>query len=632
MRTLFAVIFLWIIISIPAFSAVDGYQKAFDLADKNQFYAALQIAHAKKSQLLVDYLDWRRFKLIDERPEMEALLRFYARHSDWPDTPVLLKRMLEQWALTGADDGEFQDIKAFIAQESTSKFHGISQKNEMIKAIWYDGDYTGIEQEHMLQRYRKLLSRADIAIRVDELLWEKKAGMAQRLLPKLPAGERKLHEARIALMRMARGVSRKIKQVPASLRKSPALQYERLRWRHRKKLSDGVLEILRQAPTVVPHPEKWWYYRAIQVRNAIEAKKYKQALDLLKNHGQVEGAPLADALWLKGWLLLRYMKRPQQAYEAFYAMHKNVSYPVSVSRGAYWAGRAAAKNGNQKIAQNWYREALKHPTTFYGQMAHLALHEGAPLRFNFDDKGNSRQSLKGTAQNQIALIRLLAKYEQDYSAEKFLRNLADRHSSADAYAAVASIAHEIGKPHLAVRTGKYAAQQDHLALAKLSYPTIALQNPPIEPALVMAISRQESEFNPQARSHANAMGMMQLLPSTAKAVARKHDIPYSSAKLFDPAYNMTLGSHYLAALINRYDGRYPLAIAAYNAGPGNVGKWLDRFGQPPKDVDGLIDWLETIPFSETRNYVQRVLENMHVYRHQFKQQPPLTKRTMFGQK
>lgn len=343
-------------------------------------------------------------------------------------------------------------------------------------------------------------------------------------------------------------------------------------------------------------------------------KNYAQALRVIAPHGELKGEALADALWLKGWLQLQHLGNAAESYKAFFKLYTSVTTPVSKARAAYWAARAAEKNGNPEIANEWLEKAARYPSVFYGQLAFKALHPSAPLPLPAPPEATGAERQQFEADARVKVIRLLAQRGDDKMRDLFLTSLGLRLNTPAEFALLAELASDVGGIAAGVEAAKLALR-DGTVIIPAGWPRVAL--PPglaLEPALTLAITRQESEFNADARSPADARGLMQLLPSTAKHIADKQGIAYSPSMIMDPSTNLTLGSLYLGHVIDGFDGSYILGIASYNAGPGNVRKWIAARGMPPKNLHGAIDWIESIPFGETRNYVMRVLENVSIYR------------------
>ena len=323
---------------------------------------------------------------------------------------------------------------------------------------------------------------------------------------------------------------------------------------------------------------------------------------------------------MRGWLELTFLNEPKAAFEHFQELYKNVGYPISLSRGAYWSARAAEAMGQKEEAIKWYEEAANYPTTFYGQLAYSKRYPGQPLTIK---PYSSSASASYTNDSRYTLSMLLLENGLSRAAAPLLHSLTEEAQEKDTLPALLQSFIDDKHPYAQTLAAKYALRDNNILWPDGWPKVIPPDNIPVEVGLLHAISRQESEFNPHAISSADARGLMQLLPSTARKTAQMVGLPYEESKLFHPSYNMQLGSYYLGDLVDRFDGNYILAIAGYNAGPGRSVQWVDRFGRPGKRLDQTITFMELIPFGETRNYVQRVLENLQVYRHLFNQNEPL---------
>jgi soluble lytic murein transglycosylase len=616
MRFLSIIFFLFV---FPATAhADDSVHSAFYAADKKEWGDARIWAQRSQNKDLIDYITWRELRNTDSRSLGEEYLIFLEQHPLWPEQEQILRRGSEALLIQGYTPDQaarWQKLYQRIHKKQP-EIPGAAEE-QLRHYAWEHGVFVPWEQEQILGLYAGQIDLTDISQRASDRLWQGDIAAARALLPRLPSTERRLLETRMALMNSDRKVESLLNTLSTSQRNDPGLMFDRMRWRDRKGLTEGVEEILRLAPSSVPYPEKWWPYRATIARDQIEAGQYQRALGLLRNHGQTEGATLADALWLRGWLQFQFLKAYGEAYKDFHDLYKNVKFPVSQSRAAYWAGRAAEANGNKEIARQWYGHAAEHPHTFYGQLGVMALPGSAILKVGDHSKPSNQARFTAQEQDLINLIEVLARYRQDYSVELFLKTLLKHQKNPANGVWLGEMANRLGYPHYAIRLAKQASQDQHWFLQGISHPIreVPVPRSVVEPSLALAITRQESEFDPRAQSSANAMGMMQLLPSTAKHVARKNGMGYDYSRLYEPQYNMTLGSQYLNELLAHYGGSYVLTIAAYNAGQGNVRKWTQRFGYPNENsLDDTLRWMELIPFLETRNYVQRVLENMLTYR------------------
>ena len=331
-----------------------------------------------------------------------------------------------------------------------------------------------------------------------------------------------------------------------------------------------------------------------------------------------------EAEWLSGWIALQYLNESDVALRHFERIRANVRYPISLARASYWIARAQLLSGNKSGASAAYREAARHGTTYYGQLAAAA--SGTPVKLEDRTPTPSREaSEKFNADERVRAVRMLKdervravrmlKQVRAYGVIRHFTDVLMRETKDPVrQVLVARLARDIGRKDHAVRVGRRAYRHD-LPMPEIAYPILSMRNASPTPALSHAIIRQESNFDRAAISPAGARGLMQLMPRTAKEVARKLKVRYSRHRLTSsPSYNIRLGRAYLADLLSRFDGSYVLAIAAYNAGPGAAKRWIRQNGDPrDADVD-VIDWVESIPYRETRNYVQRVMENIQVYR------------------
>jgi soluble lytic murein transglycosylase len=521
-------------------------------------------------------------------------------------------------------DGMDRYASALIATGRTQEAHAIL-------AEWWAKTLLPREQQmNIYARYHKYLTHMAHRKRFDTLLFNEQYTNARAIAQILGAGYPELAEARIALAEEKGDVNALINKVPNKLQSDPGLLFERLRWRRRADMDVAAMEILHQQPpsSQIENLDAWWKERHIIIRRLLERRSYQSAYLLAKAHGQKEGQSYAEGEWLAGWLSLRYLHKPQQALQHFEAMYAKVSTPMSKSRGAYWAGRAAKVMNAKDVARKWFQDAARYQTVFYGQLAGMelgmaeALPNAAPPTLTPEDQ----QMLNANEMVQAARLFHAAGMRKD--ASRFIQAFVTAEKTPKAYRFAAELAASMEHYHDAIRISKDATTEGMFLTAQ-SFPVITakLRNVNTEWALVHSLIRQESMFDEQAQSPVGALGLMQLMPGTAKETSRKLGIGYDKAGLtLRPDYNIRLGSAYLNDMLARFGGSYPLAIAAYNAGPGRVDGWVEKFGDPRYgDVD-LIDWIEMIPISETRNYVQRVLEGVYVYRLRLKgiQKTPVT--------
>lgn len=488
------------------------------------------------------------------------------------------------------------------------------QRDEWRKTGWIQGDFTEKEEQSLLNEYGKSLSIDLHEKRLERLLFERKTNAAKRMLARASKEKTAVYRVWMTLQSDPKHTKIALRSLSNAQMRHPGIIYERAR----VALDAGKLEqltsLLLSLNATPPYPQRWWPLRQTAIREALNERETKAAQSLIAQAGDLEDEELAELLWIKGWFLLEYRHDAKEAYKAFHALYTHSETPVSRARGAYWAARAAEKNGNKEIAKDWFEKAVKYPTVFYGQLAQASLKPKA--RLSFPDEPSVFEAKRESFQNdpRVTAYRIVAKRGDDTLKTVFLKHLAASTDDEAWQLQLTQLTQGLDGRSGGVKAAKLALRK-RVMLMPYGWPTVPLPNElGVEPALALAITRQESEFNPTARSSANAQGMMQLLPETARQVARKKDIPFNRNTLNDPEDNIRLGTAYLGGIIRGFDGSYILGIASYNAGPANVRKWIRSNGHLPRNVDGAVRWIESIPFAETRNYVMRVLENLQVYR------------------
>ena len=439
----------------------------------------------------------------------------------------------------------------------------------------------------------------------------------------------RLYRARQLLMSKSYGVDNAISKVPEKFKNDIGLKYDRLKWRRRRGRLDPSLEILLSVPAdplKLIRPDTWWKERAILTRSLIYKKRYPLAYKVSSNHSMTEGPEYADAEWLSGWVALTFLSDPNLALQHFKNFYNNVGYPISLARGAYWIARSYKIIGNKQKSEEWFKEASKYLNTYYGQLAFAESYPGEAFSLVDQPKVDEKYENKFKKNSLIKPLKLLSELSKTDYAKDIIKHLAtlDVEQGSEILAGKLSI--EIGRYDYAIQIAKKASY-DKKFYNEINYPII--ETPSIvnnkkmpKQELILAVIRQESEFDQNGHSYVGARGMMQLMTYTAKLIAKKAKLPYNKSRLkTDPDYNIKLGSYYLTGLLEEYEGSYPFALAAYNAGPKRVKYWRKINGDPQRGKIDYVNWIELIKFKETRNYVQRVLENVNVYRYMLSEKP-----------
>ena len=510
----------------------------------------------------------------------------------------------------------------------------IDEGSELIKKGWITASLSSKDLRYLNKKYRKILNSSDHIKRAEYLAWDYKYWDLKRILRYLPKDHRALYNARQILMSSSYGVDKAISDVPEKFKSDIGLRYDRLKWRRRRGRVESSLEIINNAPNdnnALVRADLWWKERQIISRSLIYKKKYQLAYDVSKNHSlnkdnENEGPAYAEAEWMSGWIALSFLNNPKVAIEHFNNFYKNVGYPISLARGAYWLGVAYEKIGNDNLSRKYFKEGSKYLTTFYGQLSYERVNPFEEFQLNDDSKYSEEYKKKFNKNPLVRHVLLLKELNKSSLSKDIIKHLATLDVENGSEVLAAELATKVGRYDYAIQISKKASYEKRF-INKFNYPIIAtpeIINGKSMPSqeIILAITRQESEFDPKANSYAGAKGMMQLMTYTAKLVSQQMKVPYSKSKLTaDPEYNIRLGTYYFNSLLNEYREIYPFAIAAYNAGPKRVRYWRKINGDPSKNKIDYVNWIELIKFKETRNYVQRVLENANVYKYMLSGKP-----------
>ena len=618
-------------------------KQAIKLMEKRQWRDAERVAKKAKDKSIFNFINWRHLITNGNNADFFEYKNFIERNKDFPRMGRI--KYLSEHKLSTKILSPKKIIKYFEIERPLSGFGEIvlgeshievgnhNKGISLIKKGWITADLSRSELKFFRKKYKKYLNNDDYIKRADYLAWENKYWDLKRMLRYLPKDQQLLYTARQLLMSKSYGVDTAINKVPGYLKNDPGLNYDRLKWRRKRGRLESSLEILlkiKNTKDYMVRPDKWWKERAIIARSLIYKRKFETAYKLTSRHGLSEGPELANAEWMSGWIALSFLKDPLLAKDHFTKFYENVGYPISLSRGAYWLGRANEALGNKEKSFKWYNESAKYLTTYYGQLSHLKISKNET--FSLNDLMEIDKNFKETfyKKDLVKIIYLLNDLNKDKYTKHILRFLANENIESGSEILAAELATDISRFDFAIQISKIASYEKRFH-NKFNYPIIS--TPKIingrkipEAAFILSIIRQESEFDTSANSSAGAKGLMQLMTYTAKVVAKQAKLPYSKSRLTsDPEYNINLGSHYIAGLILEYDGSYPFAIAAYNAGPKRVKYWKKINKNPQKGQIDYVDWIELIKFKETRNYVQRVLATYNVYRYLLEQKPILLK-------
>lgn len=617
----------------PEYLSRADHARLTDVAEalKHKRFAAAKAEIARIGDPLARSLGtWMVFMAEDPDVTLDEAGAFLSAHSDWPLTDRIQRHVEsripsdapadEVLAFFETRDPVSGDGKIALARALFAK--GERQAGEFqLRDAWINHNFTVSEERRILSSYSARLRPEDHAARVDRLLWDRQVTNARRVMSRLDSHERKKATARAALLMRASNGPRLYDNLSRTDQLDPGLLHAAVRYYRRTDEELHAIALSREAPNdpeALRDPEAFWYERHLLMRWALKEGLFTEAYEIAAHHGLPEGGDFAVAEFNAGWIALRFLREPERAEAHFLALASAVGTPISLSRAYYWAGRAADAQGDFDAAQSYYKKAARHYYSYYGQLAAEKLGGDALLQA-FGPPGVSTPEDKALFSSRpgVAALRMLADLNLDYEFMVFAYHVDDELERPGEYVELAKLANGEGAPHLTVRAGKAGIQKGAFA-PDVAYPLVFVPDEAarfVSPEIILGLSRQESEFNPRAFSRAGARGMMQLIPSTALITARKEGLRYSrSALLDDPVYNITLGSAHLSHLLDRFDGSLVMAFAAYNAGANRVDRWIEEYGDPRAPGVDPIDWVELVPFSETRNYIQRVLENIQVYR------------------
>lgn len=608
---------------------------ALSVADRGDWEKAKELAANIDDTVAIDILEWKRLR--ESNADWEDYLAFLTRNADWPGLKVLRARgegampdhydpkvVIDYFSVEPPQTG-IGVIRLIEALEATGNTK--VAEAEAIRA-WREFSMTKAERTQLYKQFEDVLKEHNLE-RLDMLLWRGLAEQAQALYSLVPRGYAKLGAARLALQKRRNGVNALINEVPEKLRSDPGLVFERFNWRARYGLYKEARELILEqsvSAEMLGQPARWADRRRTMARQEMRNGNDKVAYELAARHFLTEGAEYADLEWLAGFIALRKLDDPVLAVKHFKRLKDAVATPISNGRAGYWLGRAYEALGDKQAAADAYRYGAENQTSYYGQLA--AERVGVEPDSSLTGSEESPDwRLAAFLDSPVLRAALLFHYTGEWMhTEWFIKHLGES-LDRTGLQQLADLSLELGRPSMALRLSKQAAEQGHV-LPKTYFPLTELADfkTDLAPELAMSIARRESELDPSVSSPAGALGLMQVMPNTARKMSKDLGLKYSRRNLTeDWEYNARLGSAYLAKQLKDFKGSYVLAFVAYNAGPHRARTWIDRYGDPRNDDVDQVDWVEHIPFRETRNYVMRVMESVYVYRARINGKvPPLT--------
>jgi len=577
----------------------------------------------KDGQAALDVVLWTKLRLGDGTPR--EVLDFLSRNKDWPGLPYLRKRSepVFETAETAQILAFFGDSLPQTAQGALIYARALTRNGQtskaelMIQNAWVDFSMDQKTQDVFVSQFGGVIKPLH-ETRLINLLWSDDHAGARAMVPLVSADLAALLQARIALRKKEGDVNALIDAVPARLRDHPVLAHARFEWRMTSDFRESGISFLRErskSAVLLGKPRAWVTYRERIIRDMLYDGQGKQAYEFAKNHHLTDGDDFAVLEWLAGYIGLKYRNDAKAAIGHFDRFLKAVETPISLGRGYYWMGRAYDTLGQKDQAKAAYIKGAEHQTSYYGILAAEQAGIGfGPEFFEWSELPDWRTaSFVNTSVFKAAILLLSA--DQLSLGERFLTHLAETMDDQEILQ-LTDFLEEAQRSHVLVMVGKRAANygrnfpRPYFALhAMIGMPSRV----PIE--LSLSIARRESEFDQSVVSPVGALGLMQVMPKTGAEMAGDIGIAFDQSRMTtDWRYNVELGNTYLTELGERFGGNPVLMSVGYNAGPSRAERWMERLGDPRKSGVDIIDWVEMIPFDETRNYVMRVTESLPIYR------------------
>lgn len=583
---------------------------------------------------------WYKYRNGKHTGRADAIEQFRVNHPDWPGQDDLREKAEARLFLSGAGANE---VKMFFGPSPPQTGAGKAalagmylkegnetEAHELVVSAWRDHQLNSEIEKKILDKFGMMITDEHHRARIDKLLYpddKRTITAARRIAKLLPASEQKKIDARIAVIQRGGNAGKLLSALPdKAIEADAGLRFNNIQWLRRtkdKERREQAWKLLLDAPSepnVLLDLNNWWEERRVSCRGALTDGLPKVAYDIAANHGLTSGDGYIEAEFMAGWIALRFLSDPNSALRHFLSLRRVATSSKNIARGEYWLGRTALALGDRGSAVIHFHGAAKYPQYFYGQLGRQALDaKPARLEVTLSPLPNIADVQSFMSRDGVRAIGVARAIGMEWVTPQFFLALSRTIPNPAEIVLLAELAKAMGRDQIALRLAKIAFNRD-LPLGDYALPVgvipefKSLLDERVDPALVHALSRQESEFNAAAKSPVGAAGLMQLMPATARMVARQYKVQYSQARLTNAAYNTQLGEAFLSDLIENYNGSYFLALVAYNAGGGRVADWIKAFGDPrDPDVDP-IDWIELIPFTETRHYVFKIMETLQLYR------------------
>jgi soluble lytic murein transglycosylase len=609
----------------------DLYTRAFDAADRGDWTAARSLAGQGHDATATRLITWRYVLDKNSGAVFADIDGFIKNNPNWPLRDTLLARAevamdpsmapgaVLAWfgartPVTGLGMVRLGDAMIALGKTTAGR--------DLVRRGWISGSFRPDQELAIVQKDGGLFSPEVDRARLANLISRDDAVGAGREISRVDDDVQRLGRARLAFRTSRAAGERLADALPASLASDPELLFDRARAARRANDNTTAAALLQRGSLkafAAAHAARWWGEVNLVARALVASGDFRGAYGIVSDTGLTTGTEFSESEFMAGWIALRFLHSPNQGLVHFRKLEAGVSRPISLARARYWKGRCFEANGNLADAYGQYKLAAQAPESFYGQMGLARIDPTPTVHINDTQIDASGVAGDFEADDVVRAIRVLADLGQENILRIFAVREQELHPDARRVKYLAQTLTQLGFREIAVRVAKTASYAGTPFLTYL-HPVIPLPTYPgagtaPEPAFVLALIRQETEFDPDAVSKAGARGLMQLMPGSARTDANRAGLQYRPNDLTgDPNYNIQLGMVEFAGDVSDWNGSLVLAIASYNAGPGNVRKWVAANGDPRSPAVDPVDWIEEIPFNETRNYVQRVLENAQIYR------------------
>jgi soluble lytic murein transglycosylase len=609
----------------------DALENVIELVRKHKPVDATQTEAAISDPVARKLAEWIILRSDDNGASVERYRAFISANPSWP-SQTFLRRRLEAALWDGNRDdatvwawfenesplsakGKFSLARAMIARGDRAN------AERLVRDAWRNDSMSEDTESTALDLFGALLTPGDHKARMDLLLYGSEHDAALRAAKRLGAGQVALAKARIAAYKKASNTGALLEAVPRELHGDPGYIFSKIQLLRREEKIAEAAQLMMSAPKDpgrLYNVDEWWIERRLMSRKMLDIGEHRTAYLIARD----AALPARDIYkteqeFTAGWIALRFLNDPATAARHFARIGVGSANPTTLARAGYWQGRAAEAAGRSQDARAAYMAAAAQSTSYYGQLARAKL--GLPqIALNGAPAGRSR----GIERLEIVrAVQLLYELDEREIAIPIFADMGEN-GDPDALVGLGELASRSGDARSMLLMGKAALNRglpfDFYAYPVNGIPPFKSIGPEVEQSIMFAIARQESAFNPFVVSPAQAYGLMQVTPDAGRYVCKKYGASFDLGRMkTDPAYNATLGAAELGGLIEDYRGSYIMTFAAYNAGRGSVKKWIERYGDPRDPKVDAVDWVELIPFSETRNYVQRVMENLQVYRARF---------------